>query len=126
MDGPTGVGRGPERYGASVDDARRDELKRLLARFEAAVDVSDPEQVAALEDMRRETRELEQLRGVWHARGLPGVQRDWNALTEGDTSKPPLEDPALRAYREHRREREEGGEFERQPPRMLHAPVPKH
>lgn len=37
----------------------------MLESFEARVDVNDPEQVAALEEIRRETRELERLRGVW-------------------------------------------------------------
>jgi|AntAceMinimDraft_12_1070368.scaffolds.fasta_scaffold207689_2 hypothetical protein len=62
----TGVSRRPERYGGSRQDDRRDELRALLVSFEARVDVNDPEQVAALEEIRRETRELERLRGVWY------------------------------------------------------------
>ena len=69
MSGATGVSRRPERYGAKVDDARRDELRKLLEAFEAKVGTDgaadDPEMAAALEEMRRETRELERLRGVW-------------------------------------------------------------
>lgn len=61
----TGVSRRPERFGGSKVDGRRDELRRMLESFEARVDVNDPEQAAALEELRRETRELERLRGVW-------------------------------------------------------------
>ena len=61
----TGVTRRPERFGASTVDEKRDELRRALEAFESRVDAGDPEQVAALEEMRRETRELERLRGVW-------------------------------------------------------------
>ena len=38
-----------------------------LESFEARVDMNDTEQVAMLEHMRRETHELERLRGVWYA-----------------------------------------------------------
>ena len=67
---PTGVSRRPEKYGGSVKDEKRDELRRALESFEARVDMNDAEQVAMLEEMRRETRELERLRGVWYARHL--------------------------------------------------------
>ena len=61
----TGVSRRPERFGERAEDPDRDALGRALEAFEARVDADDPEQVAALESLRRETRELERLRGVW-------------------------------------------------------------
>ena len=61
----TGVSRRPERFGERAEDPDRDALRRALEAFEARVDTDDPEQVAALESLRRETRELERLRGVW-------------------------------------------------------------
>ena len=122
----TGVSRRPERFGERAEDPDRDALRRALEAFEARVDTDDPEQVAALESLRRETRELERLRGVWcdqptlprrpprvsvlthpspapprrHRRGLPGVQRDWNEYPEPERAVPPLEDPRYRAYKE--------------------------
>ena len=120
----TGVSRRPERFGERAEDPDRDALRRALEAFEARVDADDPEQVAALESLRRETRELERLRGVWcdqtplhaarprlradsripapprrHRRGLPGVQRDWNEYPEPERAVPPLEDPGYRAYK---------------------------
>jgi len=65
----SGVSRRPERFGGSVRNEKRDELRRALEAFEARVDKNDPEQVAALEAMRAETRELERMRGVWCATG---------------------------------------------------------
>jgi hypothetical protein len=65
----SGVSRRPERFGGSVRDETRDELRRALEAFEARVDKNDPEQVAALEAMRAEMRELERMRGVWCATG---------------------------------------------------------
>jgi hypothetical protein len=72
MSGATGMSRRPERYGAKVDDARRDKLRKLLEAFEAKIGTDgaadDPEMAAALQEMRRETQELERLRGVWCVR----------------------------------------------------------
>jgi hypothetical protein len=61
----TGISRKPEKFGGSIVDDKRDELRKTLEKFEALVDKADPEQVAALEAIRSETRELERLRGVW-------------------------------------------------------------
>lgn len=74
----TGVSTRPERYGASIVDERRDALRDKLKYFESKIDASDPAQVAALEEMREQTAEVERISGVWHTRGLPGVTREWN------------------------------------------------
>ena len=55
----TGVSTRPERYGASVVDDRRDQVK-------------------ALREISAQTEEVERISGVWHTRGLPGVTREWN------------------------------------------------
>jgi len=68
----------PERYGASVVDDRRDELRDRLKYFESKIDPDDPDQVKALKEMRAQTEEVERISGVWHTRGLPGVTREWN------------------------------------------------
>jgi hypothetical protein len=74
----TGVSTRPERYGASVVDDRRDELRDRLKYFESKIDPDDPDQVKALREMRAQTEEVERISGVWHTRGLPGVTREWN------------------------------------------------
>ena len=111
----SGVSRRPERFGGSVVDDERDALRRTLEAFEARVrdDTFDSEPrsrkaelEAALERMRDETKELERLRGVWHERGLPGVSRDWNQVSEVSTATPPLADARYAAYVEARKERE--------------------
>ena len=62
----TGVSRRAERYGASSTDAARDALRDRLRAFEKMAEgVEDPAVRAALEEMLRETRELERFRGVW-------------------------------------------------------------
>ena len=62
-----GVPRGPEVFGTSVIDGKRDELKNKIEEFEKRI---DKEHVDMLQKMRAETRELERLRGVWSERGL--------------------------------------------------------
>ena len=51
----TGVSTRPERYGASVVDDRRDELRDRLKYFESKIDPDDPAQAAALREMRAQT-----------------------------------------------------------------------
>jgi hypothetical protein len=43
----TGVGRGPERFGSSVVDPERDQLRDELRRFEALADPNDEAQMKA-------------------------------------------------------------------------------
>ena len=64
----TGVSTRPERYGASIVDERRDALRDKLKYFESKIDASDPAQVAALEEMREQTAEVERISGC----GTPG------------------------------------------------------
>lgn len=53
---PTGVSRGPEVHGVKVVDPQRDVLRDALRRFEAAVDKTDPEQLAARGEGGREAK----------------------------------------------------------------------
>ena len=68
----TGVSTRPERYGASIVDERRDALRDKLKYFESKIDASDPARVAALEEMREQTAEVERISGVWHIGDCPG------------------------------------------------------
>ena len=73
----TGVSRRAERYGASSTDAARDALRDRLRAFEKMAEgVEDPAVRAALEEMRRETRELERFRGVWCVARIGWLVRD--------------------------------------------------
>lgn len=103
----SGISRKPERFGGSVTDEQRDALRAQLdafqVRVEATTDQTQKEALnEALERLRAETKELERLRGVWHQRGLPGVERDWNDITEPKQAVPPLEDTRYKAYLEER------------------------
>ena len=88
-----------------MDDSR-DALRARLESFEARVRECDPEQrpalEQALEQLRSETKELERLRGVWHQRGLPGVERDWNEVVDPKNTEPPLADARYKAYVEEK------------------------
>ena len=59
-----GVPRGPEVFGTSVIDGKRDELKNKIEEFEKRIDKNNKEHVDMLQKMRAETRELERLRGL--------------------------------------------------------------
>jgi hypothetical protein len=101
-----GIPRGPEVFGASVIDSRRDELKQKLEEFEKRVDFENIEQVQMLNRMKEETRELERNRGIWNTRGLPGVSRDWNDATRTMEKNKREEPKSLIAYNEFKRNEE--------------------
>lgn len=74
----------------------KDSLAAELARFEALVDSSDPQQAALLEEMREHTRRLRQARGDWNA---PSTHRNWNSAKLPEKARPPLEDASYRRAR---------------------------
>lgn len=98
----SGISRKPERFGGSVSDETRDALRTQLEIFEVRCANADPGQKELLQQgldaLRAETKELERFRGVWHQRGLPGVERDWNDMKEPANAVPPLEDTRYKAY----------------------------
>ena len=93
-----GLPRGPEVFGARVNDDKRDELKNKIMEFERRIDKSNEEHVDMLEKMRMETRELERLRGVWSERGIPGVSRDWNIQEPKTKTEAPKERTEYKEY----------------------------
>lgn len=107
-----GVPRGPEVFGTSVIDGKRDELKNKIEEFEKRIDKNNKEHVDMLQKMRAETRELERLRGVWSERGLPGISRDWNvqvAKTKTEAPRERLEYKEYVDYKEAEKKRKSNG-----------------
>ena len=78
---------------SNVDTFDSQEIDQALSRFEASVDVSDPVQLAMLEEMREHTRRLHQVRGDWNK---PSNFRNWNDTKPQTEVKPPL---AIESYR---------------------------
>ena len=93
-----GLPRGPEVFGARVNDDKRDALKNKIMEFERRIDKNNKEHVDMLERMRMETRELERLRGVWSERGIPGVSRDWNIQEPKTKTEAPKERTEYKEY----------------------------
>jgi len=93
-----GLPRGPEVFGARVNDDKRDKLKNKIMEFERRIDKNNKEHVDMLEKMRMETRELERLRGVWSERGIPGVSRDWNIQEPKTKTEAPKERTEYKEY----------------------------
>ena len=93
-----GLPRGPEVFGARVNDDKRDKLKNKIMEFERRIDKNNKEHVDMLERMRMETRELERLRGVWSERGIPGVSRDWNIQEPKTKTEAPKERTEYKEY----------------------------
>lgn len=70
-------------------------MEAALASFEARCDRSDPEQMALLTELRRQSALLRQSRGDWEA---PAVvkRRNWNAAPKGRAGTAPAAIQSLR------------------------------
>mmetsp|Transcript_12868 Transcript_12868/g.33337 ORF Transcript_12868/g.33337 Transcript_12868/m.33337 type:complete len:129 (-) Transcript_12868:110-496(-) len=106
----------PARDGTEGDEEEVEDPGKTLARFEASVDMSNPQQVKVLEEMRALTARLNEARERkgWSE---PSTYRNWNNY-DGEFRpqvKKPREDDTYKAYLEHTAK--QGGE----PPALLEA-----
>ena len=75
------------------------DIDEKLRQFEQLIDKNDPEQVKMLEEMKKHTKMLHQVRGDWNS---PNTFRHWNdPCPENVPAMIPLASESYREYKNH-------------------------